>query len=100
MSQQFAVDFPRERRLYVALALCIVISLTVFWVHDRGALGCVVCFRPSQQSLLEKVEAGDRVVIARLVDQTQHTWQIVDVMKGGLFNPNRKRQIDEVSLDD
>ena len=58
--------------LLLALAMLVFASVTT-----PGALhACGGCYRLPYQSLLEKVERADRVVVAHSADSTGASWQI------------------------
>jgi urease accessory protein len=59
-----------------SVALAVVISLVLI----NSASACFVC-RVPYQSLLDKVEGSELVIVARPVDQAQTRWQIVRVLK-------------------
>ena len=59
-----------------SVALTVLIGLVLI----NSASACFVC-RVPYQSLLDKVEGSEQVIVARPVDQTQSRWQIVRVLK-------------------
>jgi hypothetical protein len=50
------------------------------------------------QSLLEKVERADRVVVAHAADPTGLSWKIDQVIKGGKSNDDETVQAEKLSL--
>ena len=59
------------------------------------ASACGGCYRLPYQSLLEKVERGDRVVVAQPSDPNGTTWVIDRTIKGGAANASETIQIDK-----
>jgi RimJ/RimL family protein N-acetyltransferase len=57
------------------------LALLFFVVFANTATACFVCVVP-YQSLLDKVEESEQVVVARTADFAQSEWQIVRILKG------------------
>lgn len=57
------------------------LALLLFFVFANTAMACFVCVVP-YQSLLDKVEGSEQVVLARSADSAQSEWQIVRILKG------------------
>ena len=66
-------------------SLSIAVALTSYSVY-----GCGACYRLPYQSLIEKVEGWDRVVIARPVSPSGSSWSIDRVIKGDVV-PGQER---------
>jgi hypothetical protein len=64
--------------------LLAIVVLTTFALRERTANGCLACFRLPYQSLLERVETTDHVLVARTKDETRARWQgtVIRVIKG------------------
>jgi hypothetical protein len=62
------------------------------------AYACGGCFRLPYQSLLEKVERGDLVVVAHPADPTGSSWTIDRVIKGRKPNNDETTQADKLSM--
>ena len=71
----------------------LTLIVSMISMPSAGVHACGGCFRLPYQSLLEKVERGDRVVVAHATDPTGSTWKIDRVIKG------RKSDSDETILD-
>jgi hypothetical protein len=71
-----------QRVGFVGSAL--VSAIVLFLALNTNARACLVCYRPPYQSLLERVELSEQVVVARTIDETPFRWrgQIVRVIKG------------------
>jgi hypothetical protein len=63
------------------------------------AYACGGCFRLPYQSLLERVEIGDLVVVAHPADTTGSSWTIDRVIKGRRLNDDETIQADKRSRD-
>jgi hypothetical protein len=59
-------------------------AIVLFLALSASARACLVCYRPPYQSLLERVELSEQVVVARTIDETDSRWrgQIVRIIKG------------------
>ena len=59
----------------------IVVAALLMFVLAGSGTACFVCVVP-YQSLLDKVEESEQVVVARALDSAQSEWQIVRILRG------------------
>jgi hypothetical protein len=74
--------------------IVLMISMASATAHACGG-----CFRLPYQSLLERVEIGDLVVVAHPADTTGSSWTIDRVIKGRRLNDDETIQADKRSRD-
>ena len=94
-----------ERRLSSA-SICVICGPTFFLLAfagflllatSRSAHACGGCFKLPYQSLLEKVERADRVVVAHATDATGSAWKIDRVIKGRELSDDETIQADKLA---
>jgi hypothetical protein len=85
---------PPLRGLLRSVGLSLILLLSTSPTVDA----CGGCFRLPYQSLLEKVERADRVVVAHAADPTGSSWKIDQVIKGGKSNDDETVQAEKLSL--
>jgi hypothetical protein len=78
--------------------LCVLLAAALIILNPQAVLACGGCFKLPYQSLLEKVERGDRVVVAHSTGTTGVTWKIDRVIKGRKANGDERIRADELSL--
>lgn len=65
-----------------AVVFLLTCSVWIIASPGRQAYGCGGCFRLPYQTLLEKIERADRVVVARLCNSSGLSWRVDQVIKG------------------
>lgn len=85
-------------RIAIAIPYVFLVTLAFLTLTVGNVFACGGCFRLPYQSLLEKVERADRVVVAHATDPTGKSWKIDRVIKGRKSSSDEMIQVDPLTL--